>query len=349
MVIQDPPFNVPVNGHVGGKGCIQHREFAMASGEMTRAEFTAFLTTALQLAARFSRKGSVHFIFMDFRHLHELLTAGEAVYDTLLNLCVWVKNNGGMGSLYRSRHELIFVFRNGSGPHTNNVELGRHGRYRTNVWEYPGINTLRRSSEEGDLLAMHPTVKPIRLIADAMLDCSDRGDIVLDAFLGSGSSLMSAQRTGRILYGIEIDPLYVDTAIRRWQADTGQDAIHAVSGQSFRQQEAAAEGGEHDAAYSGGYGCGRGRRRGQGVPGVSDGGAECRRGTECGLPRGLSQAARPYPLRPRALREPPGAPEGRAQYGERAGARAALEGGHYGKRPAPLHHQARGSGQAARQ
>jgi DNA modification methylase len=237
VVFEDPPYNVRVNGHVCGKGAIQHREFAMASGEMKPEEFTAFLKTVFELAARSSVAGSIHFQCMDWRHVPEITAAGQGVYE-LKNICVWVKNVGGMGSLYRSRHELVFVFKSGSGPHINNVELGRHGRYRTNVWEYPGIQTLRRSSEEGDLLAMHPTVKPIRMVADAILDCSNRGDIVLDAFLGSGTTLMAAQRVGRICRGLEIDPLYVDTAIRRWQIDTGQHAIHADTGETFDELQA---------------------------------------------------------------------------------------------------------------
>ena len=242
VVFEDAPFNVKIDGHVGGKGAIKHREFAVATGEMSKEEFTAFLTTAFGHAARNSKKGSIHFQCMDFRHIDEITAAGRAVYTELKNLCVWVKNNGGMGSLYRSRHELVFVFKSGSAPHINNVELGRHGRYRTNVWEYPGINTMRRGSEEGDLLALHPTVKPIRLVADAILDCSDRGDIVLDAFLGSGTTLMAAHRVGRVCYGLEIDPLYVDTAVRRWQADTGLHAVHAATGETYatRQRHAAA-------------------------------------------------------------------------------------------------------------
>jgi DNA modification methylase len=178
---------------------------------------------------------------MDWRHMKELLTAGNKVYNALLNLCVWVKENGGMGSFYRSRHELVFVFRNGKQSHRNNVQLGRFGRNRTNVWEYAGVNTLSRQSEEGNLLALHPTVKPVQLIADAILDCSARGDIVLDAFLGSGSTLMAAERVGRICHGIEIDPSYVDVAIRRWQQSTGDTATNSATGKSFDEMTTTSE------------------------------------------------------------------------------------------------------------
>src|SRR5271169_4728233 len=162
----------------------------------------------------------------------DLLTRRQ-IYDSLLNLCVWVKDNGGMGSFYRSRHELVFVFKNGKGKHRNNVQLGQYGRNRTNVWEYPGINTLSKKGDEGNLLALHPTVKPVALIADALLDCSARGDVILDSFLGSGSTLIAAERTGRVCHGIELDPIYVDTALLRWQRHTGDHAVHAVNGKRF--------------------------------------------------------------------------------------------------------------------
>ena len=233
VVFIDPPYNVPIAGHASGNGSVQHREFQMASGEMSEAEFVAFLTTSLRLLTRYSTFGSVHFICMDWRHMGELVAAGRQIYDSLLNVCVWVKDNGGMGSFYRSQHELIFVFRNGKGQHRNNVQLGRFGRDRTNVWEYPGINTLSKQGDEGNLLALHPTVKPVALVADALLDCSARGDLVLDAFLGSGSTLIAAERIGRVCHGIEIDLIYVDTAIRRWQRYTGDQAIHAITGKRF--------------------------------------------------------------------------------------------------------------------
>jgi DNA modification methylase len=233
VVFVDPPYNVAIDGNVSGNGSVRHREFEMASGEMTEAEFISFLESSLRLLARYSISGSVHYVCMDWRHMNELLSAGRHVYDSLLNLCIWVKSSGGMGSFYRSRHELVFVFRTSKSRHRNNVQLGRFGRNRTNIWEYPGINSLSKSGEEGDLLALHPTVKPVALIADALLDCSARGDVVLDSFLGSGSTLIAAERTGRNCCGIELDPLYVDVAIKRWQRYTGDHAVHAVSGIRF--------------------------------------------------------------------------------------------------------------------
>jgi DNA modification methylase len=233
VVFIDPPYNVPIEGNVSGHGSIHHSEFAMASGEMNEAEFVAFLTASLRLLSRYSTSGSIHFVCMDWRHAGELLAAGNQIYEAFLNLCIWVKNNGGIGSFYRSRHELVFVFKNGKGPHRNNVMLGRFGRNRTNVWEYPSVSALSKQGDEGNLLALHPTVKPVALIADALLDCSARGDIVLDGFLGSGSTLIAAERIGRICCGMEIDPRYVDVAIRRWQRHTGDCAIHAATRKSF--------------------------------------------------------------------------------------------------------------------
>lgn len=236
-VFIDPPFNVRVDGHVSGNGAIRHREFPMASGEMTSDQFTEFLTQAVGLVARFSMDGSVHYICMDWRHLRELLAAGHAIFSEQKNLCVWDKGQGGMGSQYRSQHELILVWKHGTATHRNNVQLGKYGRYRTNVWHYPGARALARQDDEGGLVTEHPTVKPVALIADAILDCTARGDIVLDSFMGSGSTLLAAERTGRIGYGIELDPLYVDLAIRRWQRMTGGTAVHAGSGMTFAQRE----------------------------------------------------------------------------------------------------------------
>jgi DNA modification methylase len=233
MAFTDRPYNVQIDGHASGLGAIHHRPFPMASGEMDQAGFTAFLGQACRNLAAFSTSGSIHYICMDWRHLEELLVAGRDAYGELKNLCVWVKDNAGMGSLYRSQHELVFVFKNGRSGHRNNVQLGGFGRNRTNVWRYPGVNSFARSGAEGNLLALHPTVKPVALVADAILDCSARGDIVLDAFLGSGTTVIAAGRTGRRCYGLELDPAYVDTIVRRWQALTGGSARHAASGRTF--------------------------------------------------------------------------------------------------------------------
>ncbi len=233
LIFIDPPYNVPIQGHVSGLGSIQHREFAMASGEMSKAEFTTFLKTVLKALATHSLDGAIHFICMDWRHIAELMSAGQDVYSEFKNLCVWNKDNGGMGSLYRSKHELIFVFKNGTKPHINNVQLGRHGRYRTNVWDYAGVNSLREGRLEE--LAMHPTVKPVALVADAIRDCSERGGIVLDCFGGSGTTLIAAERTMRCGYLMELDPAYVDVTVQRFEQITGQRAIHAETGMTFNK------------------------------------------------------------------------------------------------------------------
>jgi DNA modification methylase len=229
----DPPYNVRIDGHAGGLGAIHHRPFPMASGEMDRSQFTAFLGQAFRNLTAFSIDGSIHFVCMDWRHVEELLAAGREAYGELKNICVWVKDNAGMGSFYRSRHELVCVFKYGRNGHRNNIQLGQFGRNRSNVWHYPGANSFTRSSEEGNLLALHPTVKPVAMVADAILDCSARGDIVLDTFLGSGTTLVAAERTGRRCHGMELDPAYVDTSVRRWQKLTGGSARHAASGRSF--------------------------------------------------------------------------------------------------------------------
>jgi DNA modification methylase len=229
----DPPYNVRIDGHAGGLGAIHHRPFPMASGEMDRSQFTAFLGQAFRNLTAFSIDGSIHFVCMDWRHVEELLAAGREAYGELKNICVWVKDNAGMGSFYRSRHELVCVFKCGRNGHRNNIQLGQFGRNRSNVWHYPGANSFTRSSEEGNLLALHPTVKPVAMVADAILDCSARGDIVLDTFLGSGTTLVAAERTGRRCHGMELDPAYVDTSVRRWQKLTGGSARHAASGRSF--------------------------------------------------------------------------------------------------------------------
>jgi len=236
LIFTDPPYNVPIDGHVGGLGAIRHREFAFAAGEMTSDEFTAFLAETLGNASRVARDGAIAFVCMDWRHMRELLDAGKEAFSELKNLCVWNKTNGGMGSFYRSKHEPVFVFKVGTQPHTNSFGLGDTGRYRTNVWDYPGISSL--GANRGDELSMHPTVKPVALVADAIRDCSRRGETVLDIFAGSGSTVIAAEACGRVACALEYDPLYCDTIIARWQRFTGKRAVLAETGQDF---EAAAE------------------------------------------------------------------------------------------------------------
>lgn len=231
----DPPYNMRIPGNVSGLGAVEHREFAMASGEMTEAEFTAFLNKVFSLLTHYSTDGSLHFICMDWRHMGELLNAARGIYSELKNLCVWTKDRAGMGSLYRSQHELVFVFKNSTERHRNNVQLGQYGRDRSNVWQYPCAASFSRSGDEGNLLQQHPTVKPVAMVADAIMDCTARGDIVLDPFLGSGTTVIAAERTGRRCFGIEIDPTYVDVIVRRWQAFTRGDAIEVASGRTFNE------------------------------------------------------------------------------------------------------------------
>lgn len=242
MAFVDTPYNLAIEGNVSGLGAIQHRDFAMGCGEMSSDQFTAFLALIFSLLARYSLDGALHYICMDWRHMAEVLAAGAQVYTELNNLCVWVKNHTGMRAFYRSRHELIFVYKHGRAPHRNNIMLGKNGRDRTNVWTYPSPRTL---SEEGNLLLLHPTPKAVGMVADAILDCTPRGDIVLDCCLGSGTSVIAAERVGRRCFGLELDPLYVDTIVRRWQRYTGGQGLHAQSGRSFNELEAEAE--ERDA------------------------------------------------------------------------------------------------------
>lgn len=239
MVFTDPPYNVPIAGHVSGLGKVKHREFAQASGEMSKEQFVAFLKTSFQNLCAHTVDGSIHFICMDWRHMAEMLEAGEGIYAELKNLIVWAKDNGGMGTFYRSRHELIFAFKNGTAPHLNSFELGQHGRYRTNVWEYKGANTFKAGRQEE--LALHPTVKPVQMIADAIKDVSGRGDIVLDLFGGSGSTLIAAHKTGRISYICELDPIYCDRIIARYEAFAKDDAQLLACGtdQTLSQRMAA--------------------------------------------------------------------------------------------------------------
>jgi len=238
MVIGDAPYNVRIENNVSGNGRIVHGEFQMASGEMTPEDFTAFLTSIFQRLAFNTVEGSIHMLFMDWRHQLEMMVAGNAVYSELKNLCVWNKSMGGMGTLYRSKHELVYIWKSGLAAHRNNVELGKHGRNRTNVWDYAGVTG--HTSENRQELAMHPTVKPVALIADALKDVSVAKDLVLDPFCGSGTILIAAERTGRHARAIEIDPKYVDVAIRRWQLYTGKRASDAASGMSFEECEEAA-------------------------------------------------------------------------------------------------------------
>jgi DNA modification methylase len=233
LIFTDPPYNVAIDGHASGLGRVRHREFAMAAGEMSAAAFVTFLRESLGNAARAARDGAIAFVCMDWRHMEELLAAGRLVFSELKNLCIWNKTNGGMGSFYRSKHELVFVFKIGTAPHTNSFGLGETGRYRTNVWDYAGVNTFRAGRV--DELAMHPTVKPVALIADAIKDCSRRGEIVLDPFGGSGSTLIAAEKSGRCARLIEFDTAYCDQIMRRFETVTGKPAILATTGESFER------------------------------------------------------------------------------------------------------------------
>ncbi len=232
LVFTDAPYNVPVDGHVSGLGKHHHREFAMASGEMSSGQFTDFLRTVFRHLADFSEDGSLHYLCMDWRHMWELMSAAQGNFSDLKNLCVWAKTNGGMGAFYRSQHELVFVYKKGTAAHINNIELGKHGRNRTNLWTCAGANAFG-SSRDGDL-AMHPTVKPVPLVADAILDASKPGDIVLDAFGGSGTTLVAAHQTGRRGRAIEIDPLYVDTIVKRMQLVLKADATLGRGTETFK-------------------------------------------------------------------------------------------------------------------
>jgi len=233
MVFGDPPYNVRIRGHVQGRGRVRHNEFAFASGEMSDIEYRTFLATCLEAATRVSRDGAIHYISMDWRHIDILISAGREIYGDMVNLIVWNKLSPAQGSFYRSQHELIGVFRVGKKSHQNNVELGKYGRNRSNVWTYSGVNSFGAGRD--DLLAMHPTVKPVALIADAMRDCTSKGDLVLDPFLGSGTTVMAAEKIGRRCCGLEFEPAFVDVAIRRWQTYTRADAILEGDGRTFDQ------------------------------------------------------------------------------------------------------------------
>jgi DNA modification methylase len=217
----DPPYNVKINGHVSGSG--KHAEFAMASGEMSRPEFETFLLTALANIEAQMRDGGIAFVCMDHAHLGELLLAGDAVFDRRLNICTWDKGRGGMGSLYRSQAEHIAVFKKGFVPHINNVELGKHGRNRTNIWPFPGMAGFGKGRKKA--LELHPTVKPVGLVGEAILDVSAPGDLVLDPFGGSGTTLIAAERISRRARLVEFDPVYVDRTVARWEKMTGEKAV----------------------------------------------------------------------------------------------------------------------------
>lgn len=235
LIFTDPPYNVPIDGNVCGSGRIRHREFAMGVGEMSEEAFTSFLAETLAPATKTCRDGAIAFVCMDWRHMGELLSAGRGIFSELKNVCVWNKTNGGMGTFYRSKHELVFVFKVGTAPHTNSFGLGDTGRYRTNVWDYPGVNSL--GSGRGSELEMHPTVKPTALVADAIKDCSIRGDIVLDVFGGSGTTMIAAEKCGRVARLIEFDPAYCDTIIRRFENFTGKRAKLVSTGEVFEDVE----------------------------------------------------------------------------------------------------------------
>ena len=229
-VFTDPPYNVKIDGHVCGSGAVKHRDFAMAAGEMDATTFTGFLEGSLQAMADVSLDGAIHFVCMDWRHMAELQAAGSCVYTELKNLCVWAKTNGGMGTFYRSRHELIFVWKVGNAAHINTFGLGEKGRYRTNVWDYAGVNSFGANQKD---LELHPTVKPVALVADAIRDVTRRGDIVLDGFAGSGTTLIAAERCGRVARVVEFDPTYCDVICRRYEALTGESAVLLDTGDDF--------------------------------------------------------------------------------------------------------------------
>jgi DNA modification methylase len=237
MVFTDPPYSDPTVGYVTGFEKAQRPKFTLPSGWISKPEFVDFLKNALEQLTRNSVDGALHFICMDWRHSGELIAAAGSVYTEFKDLCVWVKDTARRGSLYRGKHELVFVFMSGKKPHRNNMQNGQFGRDRTNVWQYRRVNSLARKAEKGDLSLLRPTIKPVSLVADAIRDCTTHGDIVLDPFLGSGTTVIAAERTGRACYGIELEPRYVDAIVRRWQALTGQNAIQESTGRTFNEME----------------------------------------------------------------------------------------------------------------
>jgi len=235
LVCSDPPYNVKIDGFVSGKGQVKHREFAMASGEMSPADYNDFLYNSLLNTTKNLKNGGFVYLCIDWRHMEELQAAAKRCGLVLVNVCVWDKGTGAMGSLYRSQHELVFVFKKGKHPHQNNIQLGKFGRNRTNVWSYPSANM---SKEGREALKDHPTPKPVNMIADIIKDVTKIGEKVFDPFLGGGTALIAAEKTSRICYGIELDPRYVDVTIRRWQELTGREAIHYQTGLTFADHEA---------------------------------------------------------------------------------------------------------------
>ncbi len=232
LIFTDFPYNVAIDGFVSSKG--KHKDFAMGCGEMSDAEFVNFIYIVMIYALLFLVEGGCIFLSIDWRHGDQMMAACKRCNLTLLNICVWDKGVGGMGSLYRSQHEFILVYRKGSAQHTNNVMLGKHGRNRTNVWQYPSANM---SKEGRQALQNHPTPKPVAMIADIIRDVTKHGDIVLDTFLGSGTTLIAAEKTGRICYALDLEPKYVDVSIRRWQKLTGKKAINAKTRLTFDEHE----------------------------------------------------------------------------------------------------------------
>lgn len=234
-IITDPPFNIPVDKNVCGLGKIKHREFLMGSGEMTDEEFDGFLSDFMANCAAHSVDGSLHYVFIDWRHIYDVIGAGRKHYSELKNICVWSKQNAGMGAMYRSQHEMVVVFKNGTAPHINTIMLGKYGRYRTNIWSFAGVNSFGKQQED---LKLHPTVKPVAMLVETIKDCTRRKQIVLDPFGGSGSTLIACEDSGRVARCIELDSLYCDVIIRRWQDHTGQQAVHGASGLTFNQKAA---------------------------------------------------------------------------------------------------------------
>jgi DNA modification methylase len=235
MAFTDPRYNNPADGHLTGPPGDHQPQFTITSGEITQSEVFTFLTAVLAEMVRNTLEGAVHFICMDWRRSEELISAARSVYSEFKDLCVWVKDGGKPGSLYKSRHELIFVFKKGKKSHHENIQLGKRRRCRTNVWHYPSVNST--SSDPASSAILCRTIKPVELVADAILDCTARGNVVLDPFVGTGTTIIAAERTGRVCFGMEREPALVDMAVRRWQCFTGHAAVHDVTRETFAQRE----------------------------------------------------------------------------------------------------------------